>query len=247
MHNVPVKNHSYYKLDKSNNSTCHLGSIADVKNYIMLEGTKKLSMNFRIETKTEIKVEYGDYDSVSNRYITTEIPITRIIRPYVIFDDEYRIFNYTNLKYLTILQPKQKKEKHWRRICGKMCWVYGSSSTGYKRRLYHRGKNHHNTIVPIREKRLTEAANIDFDEINIMLDEENIETNSVVIDKALRHSRIRNRWINSYDNHKEPAYGTPKSWKKQHKRKQWQKKHEVTCFDKHTHIYEINSEFIKYA
>ena len=240
MYSVPADTRRYFRLDKTTNTFAYIGDIADVKTYITIYGTASLSMNLRLETKTKIVATPVSYDSERCRFITKDIPNTYIIRPYVIFDDKYRILNYTNLELMRVsAETKCRKTKsgNWTRICGKMCWT-GGINTGSKR--HYRGKNHYHMPVSLREKRLTESFDIDFDDIN-----ESFKTNSAVIEHALRHSRIRNRWINNDEHHHTAPYGTPESWKKQHKRKQWQKKHDTRRFDKHAHIYEINASFIE--
>lgn len=233
-HAVPTKSDHYWLLDKTYNISRYIGTIADVKRYIDMYGTSDLSTDLTVVKKTRMVKRFIDYDTERQAFITETVPVEYILRPNVIYDDSYRIFNYNTLDTLCI--PDVCSSTYKPRSSNRFRY------TGSKR--HRRSKCHYKAIVPLREKRLTETYDLSASDISIELDESHIACDDIIIDRALHHSRINNRMKNTFRSHRE-SYGTPVSWKQSYKKKQWQRNHDTKYLDKHAIAYEINIDFIE--
>lgn len=236
MFTVPQNTDRYWLYDKDYGCTSgYIGNIADVKQFIDKRGTSLLSMDTSVRYDIRLKQTPIRYDTESNKWLYKTEAVRYIARPKVIYDNKYRIFNYHTIDDIDItVKPTDRSKKH--------CWKWTRKSGSKPHR---RSKSNYGRAIFMYDKQFAAKCALDFDNISDELTENNIFVNSTIIDHALSCTRIKNRYADGFfDEDYRKFGGSPVSWKKQHKKKQWMKKYDTDYLDKHAMIYRINSDFI---
>jgi len=240
MFTVPQNTDRYWLYDKDYGCTSgYIGNIADVKQFIDKRGTSLLSMDTNVRYDTHFKQIFIGYDTESNKWLYKTEAVRYIARPQVIYDNKYRIFNYHTIDDIDItVKPTDRSKKH--------CWKWTRKSGS---KPHHRSKSNYGRAIFMYDRQFAAKCALDFDNIADELTENDMSVNDTVIDRALNCTRIKNRYADDdfFGEYCKNFSGSPVSWKKQRKKKQWMKKHCTDYFDKRTIIYEINGGFINDA